>query len=86
MSSSEGAVIVFIDPITGGITSVGLETLSITQASEVNLEPQTLAPLNNTVPTNQVVSPRIAPEHSSPERRSISLRRLKALMREGRSA
>ena len=85
MSSSEGAVIVFIDPITGGITSVGLETLFITQTHEVNPEPQALVPLSNTLSTNQVVSPRVAPEHCSLERRNISLRRLKALMREGRS-
>ena len=86
MSSRESAIIVYIDPITGRITSVGLETLSITQNSEVNPEPQTLALLNHTSSMSQIVSPRVAPEHSSPERRSISLLCLKALMREGRSA
>ena len=86
MSSRESAIIVYINSIIGRITSVGLETLSIARNSEVNPEPQTLARLNNTSSTNQIVSPRIAPEHSSPERRSISLRRLKSLMREGRSA
>ena len=85
MNSRECSIIVHIDPIIGRITSVGLETLFITQTREVNLEPQTLAPLSNTLSTNQVVDSRVVPEHSSPERRNISLQSLKALIREGRS-